>query len=171
MGPIGLFARGEFMEYRRSPALVNSLRFKVLVSFMLLTVVLLTILNTYPVGRMRNQLILAREVEMRSDFGAFSAALESAAALDYETAATALSILDVGRDQRVLVTDAGGRVLYDNLKTSDLLGKTALFSEVIEALGGKDVFRCSYDIDAFNYRTACAVMRDGAVIGAVYAYE
>lgn len=159
------------MEYRRSPAVVNSLRFKIFVSFMLLAVVLLAILNTYPVGRMRNQLILAREVEMRSDFGALASALESAAALDYETAATALSILDIGREQRVLVTDAGGRVVYDNLKTSDLLGKTALFSELIEALHGKDVFRCSYDTEAFSYRTACAVMREGAVIGAVYAYE
>ena len=138
------------MEDQRRPAMGNSLRFKVFFSFMLLTVVLLAILNTYPVGRMRNQLILAREVEMRSNFGAFSAALESAAVLDYETAATALSILDIGREQRVLVTDAGGRVVYDNLKTSDLIGKTALFSEIIEALSGKDVFRCTYDAQAFN---------------------
>ncbi len=159
------------MEYRQRPAMGNSLRFKVFFSFMLLTIVLLTILNTYPVSRMRNQIILAREVEMRSDFGAFSAALESSAAIDYETASTALSILDVGREQRVLVTDAGGRVVYDNLKTSDLIGKTALFSEIIEALSGKDVFRCTYDAEAFNYRTACAVIRDNAVVGAVYAYQ
>ena len=151
--------------------LVNSLRFKILVSFTLLAVVLLTILNTYPLSQMRSQMILAREVEMRSEFGAFSAALESASALDYETAATALSILDIGRDQRVLVTDAGGRVVYDNLKTSDLLGKTALFSEIIEALHGKDVFRCGYDPNAFSYRMACAIMQEGAVVGAVYAYE
>ena len=159
------------MEDQRRPAMGNSLRFKVFFSFMLLTFVLLAILNTYPVGRMRNQLILAREVEMRSNFGAFSAALESATVLDYETAATALSILDIGREQRVLVTDAGGRVVYDNLKTSDLIGKTALFSEIIEALSGKDVFRCTYDAQAFNYRTACTIIRDNAVVGAVYAYQ
>ena len=156
-------------EKRRVP--VGSLQFKIFAGFTILALVLLLILNTYPLSQMRNQLILAREVEMRSDFGAYAAALESASVLDYETAAGVLSILDIGRDQRVLVTDQRGEVIYDNLKTSDVIGKTVLFSEIIEALYGKDVFRCSYTADAFSYRTACAVMRDGVVEGAVYAYE
>ena len=156
-------------EKRRVP--VGSLQIKIFAGFTVLALVLLLILNTYPLSQMRNQLILAREVEMRSDFGAYAAALESASVLDYETAASVLSILDIGRDQRVLVTDQRGEVIYDNLKTSDVIGKTVLFSEIIEALYGKDIFRCSYTAEAFSYRTACAVMCDGVVEGAVYAYE
>ena len=63
-------------EKRRVP--VGSLQFKIFAGFTILALVLLLILNTYPLSQMRNQLILAREVEMRSDFGAYAAALESA---------------------------------------------------------------------------------------------
>ncbi|MEA4919623.1 MAG: HAMP domain-containing sensor histidine kinase [Clostridiaceae bacterium] len=150
---------------------INSLRFKIFAGFTILAFVLLTILNTYPISLMRNQIIFAREAEMRSNFGAFSSALESSPILDYETAATALSILDIGRDYRVLVTDGGGRVVYDNLKSSDIIGKTVLFPEIIEALFGKDVFRCRYDSDAFSYRIACSVTKDAGIVGSVYAYE
>ena len=120
----------------------GSLRFKIFAGFIILASVLLLILNTYPMKMMRTQMINAREDEMRSNFGALAAALESSAILDYETASRALNIMDVGGDYRVLVTDDVGRVIYDNLKSSDIIGKTVLFPEVIEALYGNDVFRC-----------------------------
>lgn len=149
----------------------GSLRFKIFAGFIILASVLLLILNTYPMKMMRTQMINAREDEMRSNFGALAAALESSAILDYETASRALNIMDVGGDYRVLVTDDVGRVIYDNLKSSDIIGKTVLFPEVIEALYGNDVFRCQYGAEAFSYRIACSVMQEGRVIGAVYAYE
>jgi len=150
---------------------INSLQFRIFAGFTLLAAVLLAVLNTYPIGLTRNQMILAKEVEMRSDFGALSAALESSTKLDYDTAGSAISILDIGRSQRVLVTDSGGRVIYDNLKTSNIIDKIVLFPEVIEALDGSDVFRCNYDAEAFNYRIACSIMKNGSIAGTVYAYE
>ena len=161
-------------EEKKRPGVARralSLRFAIFAGFILLAVVLLAILNTYPISLMRSQLIRAREAEMRSNFGALSSALESSSVLDYETSAAAVSILDVGRDCRVLITDTSGKVLYDNLKSSDMIGKTVLFSEVIEALYGNDVFRCVYDSEAFRYRVACSVQRDGLTVGTVYAYQ
>jgi signal transduction histidine kinase len=151
--------------------MVSSLRFKIFIAFILLAFVLLLVFNTYPVSMIRRQLLQAREAEMRSGFATLSAALESAGLVDYETASTAVSILDIGRDNRVLVTDGSGRVIYDNLKSSDIIGKAVLFPEIIEALYGSDVFSCRYGAEAFVYRVACPVMHDGRVIGAVYAYR
>lgn len=150
---------------------MRSIRFRIFSLFVLLTAILLIILNTYPINQIRKQIISAKEIEMRANFGALSLALEGSEFLDYETAATALSILDLGRNQRVLVTNERGAVVFDNLKSSDMIGKTILFSEVIEALYANDVFRCQYDHDAFIYRVSCAISRGGRVVGAVYAYE
>ena len=85
--------------------ITNSLRFKIFLGFTVLAAVLLLILNIYPVRMMRRQLVEAKESEMRSNVAALSAALESSSLMDYDTASSAISIMDIGRDQRVLVTD------------------------------------------------------------------
>lgn len=151
--------------------ITNSLRFKIFLGFTVLAAALLLILNIYPVRMMRRQLVEAKEGEMRFNVSALSAALESSSFMDYDTASSAISIMDIGRDQRVLVTDGEGKVIYDNLKFSDVIGKTVLFPEVIEALCGRDVFKSVYDGKAFSHRATCAVMRDGQVVGSVYAYQ
>ncbi len=150
---------------------VSSLRFKIFFAFLALAAVLLLVFNTYPVSMIRRQILQSREAEMRANFATLSAALESSGLIDYETASTAVSILDVGRDNRVIVTDGSGKVIYDNLKSTDVIGRTVLFPEVVEALYGNDVFSCRYGPEAFVYRAACSVMHDGRVIGAVYAYR
>ena len=67
-------------EEKKRPGVARralSLRFAIFAGFILLAVVLLAILNTYPISLMRSQLIRAREAEMRSNFAALSSAVET----------------------------------------------------------------------------------------------
>ncbi len=150
---------------------IFSLRVRIFAVFSFLTVFLLLVLNIYPIRLIRNQMIRVKEGDMRASIGALSAAMESSGIMDYETATTAVNILDVGRSQRVLVTNAAGKVIYDNLKSSGIIGKTLLFPEIISALKGVDIFHCQYDREAFRAKSAYSVMREGVVVGVVYAYE
>ena len=129
------------------------------------------IINYYPVQLMRQQIISTKESEMLTAAGTLAAALEGFSTLTEENVYSAVSLLEVMRDRRILVTDAGGVVIFDSSKTSAVAGRLAVFPEVISALSGRDVFRCRYSETAFESCAAMPVMRSDAAFGAVYFYD
>lgn len=151
--------------------LMSSLRFRISSAFILLLGVALVIINYYPVRLMREQVIAAKESEMTAAAVTLASALEGFSALTEENVFNAVRLLEVMRDRRVLVTDDGGVVIYDSLQTTAVVGRLAVFPEIIAALSGRDVFRCRYNETAFESCAAAPVTRAGAMAGAVYFYD
>lgn len=151
--------------------LLSSLRFRISSAFILLLGVALVIINYYPVRLMREQVIAAKESEMTAAAVTLASALEGFSALTEENVFNAVRLLEVMRDRRVLVTNDGGVVIYDSLQTTAVVGRLAVFPEIIAALSGRDVFRCRYNETAFESCAAAPVTRAGAMAGAVYFYD
>lgn len=72
---------------------------------------------------------------------------------------------------RVLVTDASGLVLYDSLDEDAALGQYAVLPEIVQALGGNDVFYSSYGAGRLESKAATPILYAGSLIGAVYMME
>ena len=69
---------------------------------------------------------------------------------------------------RVVVTDLGGKVLYD---TAGAAGEPTELEDLLTSLEGKTVFRSSFSEDAFNSSVAMPLSANGALTGAVYLSE
>lgn len=112
---------------------------------MLITVVtLLLVLNFYPAQAVRKLIISSKETELLERARTFSATLEEFTTLTQENILVSVQVLDLDEEQRILVTDGFGSVIYDNSKVSSLAGTYALLPDIVAALEGCDVFRCRY---------------------------
>lgn len=151
--------------------LLCSLRFRITAAFFVLLVATLVIINYYPVQLMREQVITTKESELLSAATTLAAALEGYPSLTEDNVYNTVRLLDVMRERRILVTNASGVVIYDSSQTAAVVGRLAVFPEIIAALSGKDVFRCRYDEEAFESSAAAPVMRSSETAGAVYFYD
>ncbi len=149
----------------------RSLRFQISAAFAVLLAVTLVIINYYPVQLMREQIIAAKESEMLSAALTLGAALEDFSELTEDGVYNAVRLLEVMRERRVLVTDDGGVVIYDSTQTAGVVGRLAIFPEIVGALSGQDIFRCKYSETAFETYAAVPVMRSDRPMGAVYFYD
>ena len=135
--------------------------------FFLLTVVLLALLNTYPLRASRDVVFSEKESSLMSRASVLSSSLSLMETLTEDNTRQVLSLLDTTGLERVLVTDPEGVPLYDTLADEDL----AAPAEVITALGGKAAFRSKFDMAAFASGAAVPVRNSGRTIGAVYISE
>lgn len=134
-------------------------------------ILLLLIMNSYPVQAVRRLIISSKETELSSGVQTLASTLEDFTALSHENISVSVRVLDLSDDQRILVTDASGTVIYDNSKSSSLAGKILLLPEIVAALEGNNVFHCVYDDVAFISSAAVPVMKSTTAIGAVYVYD
>ena len=135
--------------------------------FFLLTVVLLALLNTYPLRASRDVVFSEKESALMSRASVLSSSLSLMETLTEDNTRQVLSLLDTTGLERVLVTDPEGVPLYDTLADEDL----AAPAEVKTALGGKAAFRSKFDMAAFASGAAVPVRNSGRTIGAVYISE
>ena len=80
---------------------------------MLITVVtLLLVLNFYPAQAVRKLIISSKETELLERARTFSATLEEFTTLTQENILVSVQVLDLDEEQRILVTDGFGSVIY-----------------------------------------------------------
>ena len=103
--------------------------------FFLLTVVLLALLNTYPLRASRDVVFSEKESALMSRASVLSSSLSLMETLTEDNTRQVLSLLDTTGLERVLVTDPEGTPLYDTLDAA------AAPAEVKTALKGKAAFR------------------------------
>ncbi|MBQ9534240.1 MAG: HAMP domain-containing histidine kinase [Clostridia bacterium] len=145
-----------------------SLRLKITIAFGALLLAALVVMNTYPAAVIKNQIINSSRSDMLSGVTTLASALESFPYLSAENISTAVTVLDMAQNHRVLVTDGGGIVLYDSQKSSRLSGNIVMFEEIVSALQSRDAFRCTYDESVFCSRAASPILKDGTITGVVY---
>lgn len=125
------------------------------------------LLNTYPTISSRDIVFANKQETMLSQVSVMSSSLSGLERLSVEGVTQVMELVDVYEFDRVLVTDNGAQILYDSAY-GDRVGASALFGEVLDALGGEAVFAGSYDGEAFVSRAAAPVVSYGEVIGCVY---
>lgn len=135
--------------------------------FFLLTVVLLALLNTYPLRASRDVVFSEKESALMSRASVLSSSLSLMETLTEDNTRQVLSLLDTTGLERVLVTDPDGAPLYDTLADAE----AAAPAEVKSALKGKASFRSKFDMTAFDSGAAVPVRNSGRTIGAVYILE
>ena len=135
--------------------------------FFLLTVVLLALLNTYPLRASRDVVFSEKESALMSRASVLSSSLSLMETLTEDNTRQVLSLLDTTGLERVLVTDPDGAPLYDTLADAEASAP----AEVKSALKGKASFRSKFDMTAFDSGAAVPVRNSGRTIGAVYILE
>ncbi|MBR4954907.1 MAG: hypothetical protein IKY46_03200, partial [Clostridia bacterium] len=109
--------------------------------YAVLLAIVLAIVNIYPMRIMENKIIDTARVDMLDDASTLAAALGNISTLSADNIGSAVSVLNLKRDnRRIVATDRYGVVIYDSMSASRLYGQVVTFSEVLAALSGQDVF-------------------------------
>lgn len=144
---------------------MRSLRFRFVAFTSILLIVLLLLLNTYPLISSRDAVFEEKRSSMNSQAAVILSSLAGLEQLNPTGIAEVLTFLDLSGYDRVAVTDARGTPLYDS-------GETALDTEDIRtALTGRAVFRSRFREAAFLSSLAVPVSEQGVVEGALYLQE
>ena len=147
---------------------MHSIRSQFISFITALLLVLLLLLNTYPLTSSRDAVFEEKRSSMTGQAATVSSTLSSLERLSPENIAEVLRYLDVSAYSRVVVTDPEGRVLYD---TAGAAGEPTELEDLLTSLEGKTVFRSSFSEDAFNSSVAMPLSANGALTGAVYLSE
>lgn len=91
--------------------------------------------------------------------------------LSAATVSQVVSQLDSLKVTRLIVTDRNAIVIYDSFTEQSLVGKYALFPEIVRALDQNDVFSWTYHDGAMASCAATPIMSYGTLIGCVYMVE
>ena len=126
-----------------------SLQFKFGLSYILVILAVLLLLNTYPLLVSQNLVFRTKQTAMVGSVKIAEAALSGLADLTEDNVAQAMSAVEETGVSRVLVTDTAGRILYDTREGDNARGLYAFYTEIAQALRGNDTFYCRYDGEAF----------------------
>ncbi len=131
----------------------------------------LVLLNTYPLLESQNMVFRSKVTAMAGSVKVMESALSGLEELTPENVSQALQVVEKTGVSRILVTDTAGLVLYDSRETDSAVGLYALYTEIFQALQGKNAFYSSFDGEAFLSRGASPVVYHNQTVGAIYAYE
>lgn len=139
--------------------------------YVLITSVVLMFLNLYTASTIRNLIFEAKRVSMEDKVQLAAAAFSELNVLGTANAEQAMSQLGSLNVTRVLVTDAGGTVLFDSIEDAPAVGKLALLPEIVQALEGNDVSYCAYQNGILESRAAIPIVYYSNLVGSVYLME
>nr|WP_325212683.1 HAMP domain-containing sensor histidine kinase [uncultured Oscillibacter sp.] len=140
-------------------------------SYIAVILAVLLLLNTYPLLVSEDLVFHSKTANLQNSVSVMVNALSGLSPLTEENVADAMSVVEETGLSRILVTDSASRVLYDTRETDSAVGCYALYTEIIQALQGKDASSCTYKRRAFHSRASSPIMYQSQIIGAVYAYE
>ncbi len=132
-----------------------------------LLLILLLLLNIYPVSISRDAVFEEKRSSMSGQASLLATTLTGLDRLSRDAVSDVLDFLDFGGYDRVLVTDAEGRVIYD----MDGDEEESQLRDVFTALSGKTVFRSAFSHAAFSSSMAMPMSSQGRITGVVYLHE
>ena len=138
---------------------------------MILIVVIVLLVNTYPLLTAEELMVETKRGDMLRTANLVSSGLSGLQSMDSERIAAVMALLDIYGEGRIFVADTDGKVLFDSSAESNLGGRFLVMPGVVMALSGKDAFHCTYRDGAFESSAAVPVTYRGTVLGAVYFYE
>ena len=164
--------RTEKASSKRWGGWFHSLQMKIAVSYLLVTLIILLIMNTYPLIAAQNIVFQTKQTALQTEVSVVASNLSGLETLTVEGVRRIMEVIGESNFNRVLVTDPTGRILYDSESEEAAQGgRYALFQQAVLALEGQDVFQSAYQNGAFHSGAASPVVYRNATIGAVYLYE
>ena len=148
-----------------------SIHVRYAVGYVVIIVLCLLFMNTYPVVNMRTMLCESKRSAMQNQATVVASSLSSLTTLNAEEVEKVIRLLGDLDVTRLIVADPSAAVLYDSSDNEGNVGRYALFPEITSALKGKFVFYYRFGDEATRSRAAVPVTYRGKVIGAVYLYE
>ena len=147
------------------------MQFKFIISYVLIILILLALLNIYPPTVIRNLAFTTTKTTMASQLSVISSSLSGLDILTERGVSQIMESSPVTGLSRILVTDPSGMVIFDDDITDPGTGKFLLIPEVVSALHGKDVFHSTYNGNVFESKATVPIVRSGKTIGAVCIFE
>ena len=138
---------------------------------MIIASLALMFLNIYSASNTRELMFQAKYASVQDKIQVVASSFETADTLSTETVDQVISVLGDINVSRLLITDAEGKVLYDSSINQNAVGKYALLEAVAQALGGNDVFHCTYHAGALQSYAAVPIMSRANPIGCVYVMD
>jgi len=147
---------------------MRSIRFKLIAFMTALLLLLLLILNTYPITTSRDRVFEEKKNSLTSQTVVVASSLSSLENPTADSIRDVLMLLDISGYTRTVVVNGEGLVLYDDKGSA---GAATDISALYTALGGKSVFRSSFEGGAFKSSCAVPMYNQGKTVGAVYLSE
>ncbi len=146
---------------------MHSIRLKFFAFLLALLLVLLLLLNTYPLISSRDAVFEEKRSSLTAQASTVSSTLSSLERLNAENISEVLRYMDLSGYSRVLVADREGLSLYDSAPAAE----EPLPEDLSTCLGGKTVFRSSFREAVFSSSVAMPLSAKGELTGAVYLSE
>ena len=148
---------------------MHSLRFRFFAFIAALLLILLVLLNTYPLISSRDAVYEEKRSSMSAAASVVASSLAGLDRLSQDSVAEVLTFLDISGYSRILVTDRSGLVVYDDGGTA---GSMTEIEDVLSALQeSRTIFRSRLGESAFRSSYALPMSAQGAITGAVYLCE
>ncbi|MDR0380529.1 MAG: HAMP domain-containing protein [Oscillospiraceae bacterium] len=151
--------------------IIGRYQMKIALSYIAIIVLMLVLLNIYPVMVSRNFLFRFKRDSLIARADLIASSLSSLETLNAEDVGRVIDVLGDRGLSRIVVTDAEGLVIFDNAASDNARQKYALLPEIFLALAGKDTFVSRYEDAAFESRVALPITNPNGPFGAVYLYE
>lgn len=151
--------------------ILTGVRFKFVGLTTALVVILLALLNSYPVRSSRDLVFSEKQTSMTNQATTTASSLASLDHLSRESIAEVLNLLDLENYERILVTNDKSRVLYDTAAEDNQTGLPSDLEAVERAMDGKTSFYSRFSSEAFFSQVTVPIIRDTKVIGAVHLDE
>ena len=147
--------------------LMHSIRIQFISFITALLLVLLLLLNSYPLISSRDAVFEEKRSSMTAQAATLASSLSGLERLSPENIAEVLRYLDLSGYTRVLVADRSGGSLYDSAGQAG----GQIPADLLTCLKGKTVFRSSFREAAFLSSIAIPLSAQGELTGALYLTE
>ena len=148
-----------------------SLQLKISASYLAMLLVVMVLMNTYPLIVSEDLVFQAKRNALLSSAAALNTAVSGLDALTEENVGEALAGVDVAGVSRAIVSDPYGKVLYDTREAGNAAGRYVFYNELVEALRGNFALYSVYKEGAFHSSAAQPVLYRNQIIGGIYVYE
>ena len=143
---------------------MRSIRFQFISIMLVVLLILLVLLNTYPILASRDLVFREKERGLLNQTSVIAASLSGLDGVSRAGVEEVLRLMDVGGYERIAVADMDQGLVYDS-------GAGAIPDELERALDGKSVFHSAFDGEAFASACAVPFSEPSGGLGAIYLYE
>lgn len=155
----------------RAGHLLRSSQLRYAAAYVLITSAVLLFLNIYAPIMIRKLTYSAQRNAILDKAQLIVSAFSSQESLDANNVGDAAQSVQDLYTARVVVTDEGGRCLYDSLDPENSSLRLVLYPELAEALAGSDAVYIRYESEYIISKAAMPIVAYNRIIGAVYLLE
>ena len=148
----------------------KSTHFRYAITYIIITFIVLLFLNIYSSQISQKLFYSSKETSMIEKCLLAASEISSEEVLNQTTVNNVVKQIGSLRVNRLVITDSSGISIYDSTDNTQV-GKYMMLPEIIQALGGYDVFSWNYHDGAMQSRAATPIMSYDTMIGCVYMME